>query len=127
MITTSLHSIEQQIEALIHKDTDVHYEKIKMAVQMILTQAEIFKVDNQLDPKAVDLYVKKVITQRNKLLKQQEQIKADNSKINKYTLIESICQKYEFQTKEELLQTIEHLEKKSISELNDIALSLNTL
>lgn len=127
MITTSLQSIEQQIEALIHKDTDVHYEKIKMAVQMILTQTEIFKVDNKLDAKAVDLYVKKVIIQRNKLLKQQEQMKIENSKASKYSLIESICQKYEFQTKEELLQTIEHLEKKSISELNDIVLSLNTL
>ncbi|RXJ60902.1 hypothetical protein [Candidatus Marinarcus aquaticus] len=127
MITAALEGITQQIEALIHKNTDVNYENIKTDVEMILSDVEIFNVDNKLDAKAVDLYVKKVITQRNSLLKQQEQMKIENSKASKYALIESICQQYEFQTKEELLQTIEQLEKKSMSELTDLCNSFNTL
>lgn len=72
------------------------------------------------DSKAVDLYLKKVITKRNEIAKQKEKSILQDTKENRYKLIEEICKKYEFQTKEELIKKIEKLEKKSIYELNEI-------
>ncbi len=72
------------------------------------------------DSKAVDLYLKKVITKRNEIAKQKEKSILQDTKECRYKLIEEICKKYEFQTKEELIKKIEKLEKKSIYELNEI-------
>ena len=72
------------------------------------------------DSKAVDLYLKKVITKRNEIAKKKESLILDESKENRYKLIEEICKKCEFETQDELIKKIEELEKKSVYELNRI-------
>lgn len=119
--------IDTSINELITDTTHHSYDTLKDKVETILADVEMFKINGELDSKAVDLYVKKVITKKNELLKQKEQMKVANSKESKYTLIESICKKHEFQTKEELIQKLDELEKKSIEELKRISASLNQL
>lgn len=112
--------IDEQINKLIHDTSPYNFEHLKKKIEAILDGVEIFMVDNQLNPKAVDLYVKKVITKKNELQKQQEQSKVVDDKQSKYLLIEAICKKCDFQTKEELIQKIEELETKSLLALKDM-------
>lgn len=127
MTNDNFELIDTAINKLISDTTHHNYDKLKDKVKTILADVEMFKINGELDSKAVDLYVKKVITKRNALLKQEEQNRLSQSKETKYSLIESICQKHEFQTKEELIQKLEELEKKSIEELKRICASLNQL
>ena len=94
---------------------------LKLKVETILKNETIFLIDDELDNKAIDLYLKNVITQRNQIQKQKEQEKLQpQTNESKYSLIESICQKMEFETKEDLIKKLEELENKTIHELQSI-------
>lgn len=124
MDTTLLTIVDKKIEELINDTNTYDFNTLKEKTIQILNNVEIFMVDGILDSKAVDLYLKKVITKRNEIAKQKEKVLLENTKENRYKLIEKICKKYEFQTKEELIQKIEELENKSVFELNEILKSL---
>ncbi len=120
MTTDELAIIDQKIEELSNDKKDYSFNSLKEKVENILKEFDIFMIEDELDTKAVDLYLKSVITKRNNIQKEQEKSKIDNSKQTKYNLIEKICQKYDFQTQEELIKKIEELEKKSNLELYEI-------
>lgn len=120
MTTDDLEVIDIKIDALINEKNEYTFTTLKQRVEAILKDVDIFLIDGNLDTKAVDLYLKKVITKRNKIKKEEEKVKIDDSKETKYSLIESICKKYEFSTQEELIKKIDELEKKTNFELNEI-------
>lgn len=120
MVDNEITIIDKKIEELIKDKTEHSFSTLKEKVEEILKNVNLFLVDNELNSKAVDMYLKNVITQRNNIKKNKDKIKLDNSKETKYTLIESICKKYEFETQEELIKKLEELEKKSNFELNEI-------
>lgn len=124
MTTDSIVLIDKKIEELINDNTEYSFLTLKEKVEEILRSVDIFFVDNELNTKALDMYLKNVITQRNNIKKEQEKSKIDNSKETKYILIESICKKCEFETQEELILKVEELEKKTNFELNEINNSL---
>lgn len=120
MTTDDLTVIDKKVDELIKDKTQYSFEELKIKVENILKSVNIFLVDNQVENKALDLYLKTVITKRNDILKQKEKSKIDNSKQTKYQLIETICKAYEFETQEELIKKIEILEKKTNFELSKI-------
>lgn len=120
MYTDDLNIIDKKIEELINDKTIYNFNTLRQKVEKILDDIEMFMIDGEIDSKAVDLYLKKVITKRNEIAKQKEKSILDDNKENRYKLIEEICKKYEFQTQEELIKKIEELEKKSIYELSDL-------
>ena len=112
--------IENKIEKLIKDKTYYEFSALKEKVEEILKSVDIFLLDNEVNQKAVDLYLKNVITKKNKIKKEQEKNKIIKDKEEKYTLIEAICKKHEFETQEELIEKIEELEKKTNLELSQI-------
>jgi len=118
MSDNSLNTIEKKIEALINDRTNYTYVEIKNKVEEILKAEDIFFKNNKLDTKAFDLYFARVVSKRNQLQKQEEQTSSKpNSSVTKYDLIEQICKKLEFESKEELILKVEELEIKSFDEL----------
>ncbi|RXK07284.1 hypothetical protein [Halarcobacter bivalviorum] len=120
MYTDEIVIVDKKIEELIKDKTQYNFNNLKEKVEEILANIEMFMLEGELDSKAVDLYLKRVITKRNEIQKEQEKSKLDESPQTKYALIEAICQKCEFQTQEELIKKIEELEKKTNFELNEI-------
>jgi hypothetical protein len=120
MYTDDLAIIDKKIDELINDKTIYNFEILKEKIIEILNGVEMFMIENELDSKAIDLYLKKVITKRNELVKQKENSIQQDTKENRYKIIEEICKKCDFQTKEELIQKIEELEKKNIYELDEI-------
>jgi hypothetical protein len=120
MYTDNLNEIDKKIEQLINDKTTYNFNTLRQKVEEILTGVEMFMVENELDSKAVDLYLKKVIIQRNEIAKQKEKSIFQDTKENRYKLIEEICKKCEFDSQEELIKKIEELEKKSVYELKEI-------
>lgn len=120
MTTDELAIIDKKILELINDKTNYSFTILREKVEDILRSVDIFLVEDEPDQKAVDLYLKNVITKRNDIAKQQEKAKIDESKETKYALIESICKKCEFQTQEELIKKIDELEKKTNFELNEL-------
>jgi len=118
--TDELAIIDKKILELINDKTNYSFTILREKVEDILRSVDIFLVEDEPDQKAVDLYLKNVITKRNDIAKQQEKAKIDESKETKYALIESICKKCEFQTQEELIKKIDELEKKTNFELNEL-------
>ncbi len=72
MTTDELDIIDKEIEKLIKDKTDYNFSTLKQKVEVILKDVNIFKIENELDTKAVDLYFKNVIIQRNEIQKQKE-------------------------------------------------------
>ena len=124
MKDNQINIIDTKIDELIKDKTDYSFAVLKEKVEQILKSVDLFLVDDELNTKALDMYLKNVITHRNSIKKEEENSKLDNSKERKYILIEAICKKYEFQTQEELIKKIEELEKKSNFELKEINSSL---
>ena len=120
MTTDSITLIDKKIKELIKDDTEYSFITLKEKVEEILKSVDMFLLDNELNTKAVDMYLKNVITQRNNIKKEQEKSKLDNSKETKYILIEAICKKCAFESQEELIFKVEELEKKTNFELNEI-------
>ena len=124
MSSDDISIIDKKIEELIQDKNDYNFTSLREKVEVILSSVNIFLVDNQVNTKALDMYLKNVITQRNSIKKEQEKAKLDTSKKRKYILIESICKKYEFENQEDLIKKIEELEKKTNSELEEINISI---
>jgi len=124
MSSDDISIIDKKIEELIQDKNDYSFTSLREKVEVILSSVNIFIVDNQVNTKALDMYLKNVITQRNSIKKEQEKAKLDTSKKRKYILIESICKKYEFENQEDLIKKIEELEKKTNSELEEINISI---
>lgn len=120
MYTDDIVLIDKKIEELIKDETLYNFDTLKQKVALILNGADMFMVDGVLDLKAVDLYLKKVISKRNEIQKEKEKSKLNETPQTKYVIIEAICQKSEFETQEELIKTIEELEKKTNFELSEI-------
>lgn len=120
MNTDPLNLINKEIENLINDKTKYSFEQLKQKVEEILKDVDLFMIDGNINSKAVDLYLKNVITKRNNIQKEQEKVKIDNSKETRYTLIEEICKKHDFTSQEELIEKIDELKKKTNFELNEI-------
>jgi len=124
MSSDDISIIDKKIEELIQDKNDYSFTSLREKVEVILSSVNIFIVDNQVNTKALDMYLKNVITQRNSIKKEQEKAKLDTSKKRKYILIESICKKYEFKNQEDLIKKIKELEKKTNFELEEINISI---
>lgn len=124
MHTDTIALIDKKIEALINDKTKYNLNTLKVRVEDILKGVDIFTIENKIDSKAIDLYLKKVITKRNNIKKEQEKNKLIHTKEERYALIEAICKKLEFENQEELVKKIEKLEKKTNFELSEINNSL---
>ncbi|NVJ54112.1 MAG: hypothetical protein HWD90_10470 [Campylobacteraceae bacterium] len=124
MYTDDIVLIDKKIDELIKDETLYNFDTLKQKVALILNGVDMFMVEGVLDLKAVDLYLKKVITKRNEIQTEKEKLKLDDTPQTKYALIEAICQKGEFKTQEELIKKIEELEKKSNFELREINSSI---
>ena len=120
MTTDELAIIDKKLLELINDNTNYTFTVLREKVEEILESTDIFKNEDGIDQKAVDLYLKNVITKRNDIAKQQEKAKIDESKETKYALIEAICKKCEFNSQEELIKKIDNLEKKTNFELNEL-------
>lgn len=120
MTSDPLKIIDKKIEELINDKNEYTFVTLREKVIVILKSVDVFTIENELNTKAVDMYLKNVITKRNNLKKEQEKVKLNNNKETKYALIESICKKYEFDNQEELIKKIEELEKKTNLELKEI-------
>jgi hypothetical protein len=116
--------IDKKIEQLINDKNEYNFDTLKEKVEEILKSVNIFKIDNEVNTKAIDMYLKNVITKKNNLKKEQEKAKIDDTKETKYVLIEEICKKYEFINQEDLIKKIEELEIKTNLELEKINNSL---
>jgi hypothetical protein len=112
--------ININIDELVNDKYEYNFDTLKEKVEEILKSVGIFMIENEVNTKAVDMYLKTVITQKNNIKKEQEKSKIDNSKETKYTLIEEICKKHEFESQEELIKKIDELEKKTNLELSEI-------
>ncbi|UTJ07769.1 hypothetical protein [Arcobacter roscoffensis] len=124
MNTDPLNLVDEKIAALISDKTKYSFEQLKQKVEEILKNVDIFMVEDELNSKAVDLYLKNVITKRNNIQKEQDKSKIDNSKETRFALIEAICKKYDFTSQEELIKKIDELKKKTNFELDEINNSL---
>ncbi len=91
--------IDKKIEELINDKTIYNFNTLRQKVEKILDDIEMFMIDGEIDSKAVDLYLKKVITKRNEIAKQKEKSILNDSKENRYKLIEEICKKVNFKHK----------------------------
>lgn len=114
MTTDALAIVDKEIETLIYEPEEHSFSRLRDKVEEILKSVDIFLVDNEVDSKAIDLYLKTVINQRNELKRQREKL---TIKTDKYSLIESICLKLEFDSQEAVLRKVKELERKSITEL----------
>ena len=123
MYTDDFAIIDKKIYELINDTNTYNFDTLRQKVTQILDGVEMFINKGEIDSKAIDLYLKKVITKRNEIAKQKEKSLLQDTKENRYKLIEEICKKCEFDTQEELIKKIEVLEKKNIFELNEIAKS----
>jgi hypothetical protein len=112
--------INIKIDELVNDKYEYNFDTLKEKVEDILKSVDVFMIDNEVNTKAVDMYLKTVITQKNNIKKEQEKTKIDNTKETKYTLIEEICKKYEFETQEQLIKKIDELEMKTNLELSEI-------
>ncbi|MFA9374528.1 MAG: hypothetical protein ACERKK_10275 [Poseidonibacter sp.] len=112
--------IDKKIEELIFDKKEHSFSDLKEKVEEILKSVNIFFVENELNSKAVDMYLKNVINQRNNIKKAEEKRKIDNSKETKYTLIENICKKLEFENQEQLIKKVDELQIKTNLELKQI-------
>lgn len=121
MTTDALTIVDKKIETLIYETEEHSFSTLKTSVEEILKDVEIFLIDNEVDSKAVDLYLKTVINQRNELQRQRENLTV---KTDKYSLIEAICHKLEFNTQEAVLRKVKELEKRTVRELLAIKSSL---
>lgn len=125
MSNDAIEIIDKKLEDLINDKTQYTFTALQTKVEEILKNEAIFMVDNQLNSKAADMYLKTVITKRNALKKIEEDLLLKKEdKASKYELIESICKKLEFETKDELIKKVEELEKKRLLELYTINNSL---
>lgn len=124
MNTNPINLVDEEIQTLITDNTKYSFDQLKEKVEEILKSVDIFMIENELNSKAVDLYLKNVITKRNRIQKEQEKAKIDNSKETRYSLIEAICKKYDFSSQEELIKKIDELKKKTNFELDEINNSL---
>ena len=120
MYTDPLNLVNEKIENLINDKTKYSFEQLKQKVENILKNVDIFLIEDELNTKAVDLYLKNVITKKNNLQKKEDKEKIDNTQEKKFTLIQSICNKYEFTSQEDLIRKVDELKKKSNYELNEI-------
>jgi len=120
MYTDEIVIIDKKIDELINDKTIYTFDNLKQKVEMILDGKQIFMIEEVLDSKVVDFYLTKVISKRNEIQKKYEKSKIDNSSEAKYVLIETICQKCEFENQEELIKKIEELEKKTNFELKQL-------
>lgn len=116
--------IDKKIEQLSNDKKEYNFNTLKEKVEEILKSVDIFMIDDEVNTKAVDMYLKTVITQKNNIKKIEEKTKINSSKEIKYKLIEEICKKCEFESQDELIKKIDELEKKTNSELNEINKSL---
>ncbi len=121
MTTDALAIVDKKIETLIYETENHSFNTLKEKVEVILKDVEIFLIDNEVDSKAVDLYLKTVINQRNELQRQREKLTV---KTDKYSLIEAICLKLKFDSQEAVLRKVKELEKRTITELLAIKSSL---
>ena len=112
--------IDKKIEELIFDKNEYSFSNLKEKVEEILKSVNIFLVENELNSKAVDMYLKNVINQRNNIKKVDEKRKIDNNKETKYTLIEDICKKLEFKNQEQLIKKVDELQIKTNLELKKI-------
>lgn len=112
--------IDKKIEALIFDKNEHSFLGLKEKVEEILKSVNIFLVENELNSKAVDMYLKNVINQRNNIKKAEEKRIIDNNKETKYTLIENICKKLEFKNQEQLIKKVDELQIKTNLELKQI-------
>lgn len=71
MYTDDLNIIDKKIEDLIKDKTTYNFIALKKKIEHILDGVEMFMLDGILDSKAVDLYLKKVITKRNEIAKKK--------------------------------------------------------
>lgn len=124
MNTDTIALIDKKIDELINDKTPYSFSTLKEKTIQILKNVDIFLVEDEIDSKAVDLYLKKVITSRNNLQKELERTKIGNSKEEKNALIESICRKLNFKSQEEVIKKVEELEKNTNIELKEINSSL---
>ncbi|AXX86906.1 hypothetical protein AMRN_1159 [Malaciobacter marinus] len=124
MTHNELDFIDSKIKELINDKTFYDFDTLKQKIEEILKTSKIFLVENQLNTKAVDMYLKKVITKRNEILKTKEKSKIEDETQTKYYLIETICKKYEFHSQKKLIEKIEYLEKKTLSQLEKIAMEV---
>ena len=124
MDNNDIEIIDKEIDQLINDKNDYTFNTLKEKVEEILKSVNIFMIDDQVNTKAIDMYLKNVITQKNNLKKEIEKAKIDNTKETKYKLIEEICKKYEFDNQEDLIKKIEELEIKTNLELKNINNSL---
>ncbi|MGA1932329.1 hypothetical protein ACH5BF_06355 [Arcobacter sp. YIC-464] len=120
MNTNELENIDKEIAILINDKNKYNFDELKQKVEKVLEKTNIFIIDGKVSTKAVDLYLKNVITKRNSLIKEQEKKKIDDSIETKYTLIESICKKLEFENQEDLINKVDELKKKTNQELYTI-------
>lgn len=120
MNTNELENIDKEIAILINDKNKYNFDELKQKVEKVLEKKNIFIIDGKVSTKAVDLYLKNVITKRNSLIKEQEKKKIDDSIETKYTLIESICKKLEFENQEDLINKVDELKKKTNQELYTI-------
>lgn len=125
MSSDELNIIDKKIEKLIKDKNDYSFETLKNKVEEILKSVDIFSIENELNTKAVDMYLKTVISQRNNIKIEEEKNLLKTNKETKYALIESICKKFEFESQDELIKKIDELESKSVLELNDINYKLS--
>ena len=125
MPANALALIDKRIAELINDKNVYSFETLKNKVEDILKDVDIFSIENELNTKAVDMYLKTVITQRNNIKNEQEKAQLKTNKETKYELIESICKKLEFENQEELIKKINELEAKSILELSDVNYKLS--
>jgi len=116
--------IDKKINKLINEKSNYSFEELKNKVEEILKNTNIFSVENELNTKAIDMYLKTVITKRNNIKIEEEKRQLTTNKETKYILIESICKKYEFENQEDLIKKIEELEKKTNFELEEINSSI---
>ena len=125
MAQDQLEEIDKRIEELISDKTAYSFVELQKRVEEILINSDIFTIEKQLSSKAVDMYLKNVITKRNELQKKLEaKLLKKDTPASKYELIEEICNKLEFENKDELIKKVEELENKTVLELTAINNSL---
>ncbi len=124
MSNNDIDIIDKKIEELIKDKYEYNFVTLKDKVEEILKSVNIFFIENEVNTKALDMYLKTVITQRNKIKKEHEKIQVNTRKETKYTLIEDICKRYEFESQDALIKKVDELSEKTISQLREINYNL---
>lgn len=120
MTNETLDLIDMKIDKLILDNKEYSFNELKKKIENMLQNVDLFLIEGQVNQKAIDMYLKSVINKRNKIKSEKEKKKLEQEKKDKYKIIEEICKKLDFNSKEELLKTIEKLEKKTMYELENI-------